>query len=261
MKSNYDGHNRWADLAEAYVLDALTDQEAEEFETHLSKCQLCRDWVRELRDVIGLLPQALRPVEPPAHVKESLFARIDQLAGGSQSRLATEPVFARTKRSRWNDLLSKVRLRFVTLGARGLALVIYLVMGVILVRQHNELVRQQAIQGLLTSLDSQSVTVSNGTAHARLTMVPDSPMIYVVVTGLPALPEDRDYQVWLRDDGEPESVGVFHPNGEGQWLLQSRKPMRNYWSIEITEAPSGGSLRPTDRVVLTSVLYGAQSPW
>jgi anti-sigma factor RsiW len=78
-------HERYADWDGAYVLDALTPAEREEFERHLAVCTECRRTVAELLPLPGLLrrvDEADResllagspPAAPPAGLEDRLRA-------------------------------------------------------------------------------------------------------------------------------------------------------------------------------------------
>ncbi|MGN6132708.1 MAG: RskA family anti-sigma factor, partial [Nocardioidaceae bacterium] len=86
-------------LSGAYAIDALSPEEAEEFRTHLSACQVCRDEVRELREAAAKMgaSEALGP--PPA-----LRARVLEAA----SRQPQQPPRVRSlaeRRRRWQPRL------------------------------------------------------------------------------------------------------------------------------------------------------------
>ena len=79
----------------------------------------------------------------------------------------------------------------------------------------------------------------------------------LVVDGLPALDEERQYQLWLIEDGQRTSGGVFSVNPEGYgslWVL-SPEPLSGYSAFGITIEPAGGSPGPTGAKVLGSTLF------
>ena len=53
-------------LSGAYAVDALSDEEARLFDTHLEGCQACRDEVRELQDAAAARWGPARRSAPPA---------------------------------------------------------------------------------------------------------------------------------------------------------------------------------------------------
>ena len=64
-------------LSGAYAVDALSAEEAEEFETHLDACQACRDEVRELQEAAARMGASEALVPPPA-LKARMLAAADQ---------------------------------------------------------------------------------------------------------------------------------------------------------------------------------------
>jgi anti-sigma factor RsiW len=64
------------ELSGAYVLDAVTAEEREEADAHLTHCTNCTHVMQELRPVADLLPSALSQIEPPPELKERIFATI-----------------------------------------------------------------------------------------------------------------------------------------------------------------------------------------
>jgi anti-sigma factor RsiW len=53
-----------SDLAEAYVLGRLTDQQFERYEEHLFICELCQEEVELLTDLIDTLRLAEEGIDP-----------------------------------------------------------------------------------------------------------------------------------------------------------------------------------------------------
>ena len=72
------------------------------------------------------------------------------------------------------------------------------------------------------------------------------------VYGMPALPSDKAYQLWLIKDGKRENGGVFQvsDNGFGFLMVKPAHPLTDYSSVGITVEPIGGSPAPTSPRVL-----------
>jgi hypothetical protein len=69
------------------ALGSLPAAEARELESHVAGCATCRAELAELRDAVALLPLAVDPEMPPAHVRSGLFERLD--AGSTAARRDT----------------------------------------------------------------------------------------------------------------------------------------------------------------------------
>lgn len=72
-------HNELKDLAAAYSLGALDPDEKREFEAHLRQdCQECQTLVKEMQEVTISMGQSVQPETPPSHIKERIFAAIEE---------------------------------------------------------------------------------------------------------------------------------------------------------------------------------------
>jgi len=63
-----------SDSAGAYVLGALTPEEANEIETHTATCEQCREEIEDLKHVVSVLPLACASVEPSPDLKSRILA-------------------------------------------------------------------------------------------------------------------------------------------------------------------------------------------
>lgn len=74
----------------------------------------------------------------------------------------------------------------------------------------------------------------------------------LTVRGLPVLPADRQYQLWLVSDGERESGAVFsvNDNGWAETAVEMSRGAAEYERFGITIEPAGGSPGPTGERVL-----------
>jgi anti-sigma-K factor RskA len=78
----------------------------------------------------------------------------------------------------------------------------------------------------------------------------------LVVDGLAALGEEQQYQLWLIQDGQRTSGGVFSVSEEGYGSLwiSSPEPLSSYSTFGITIEPAGGSPGPSGDKVLGNAL-------
>ena len=61
------------DLTAAYALDALSPDEAEAYERHLSQCEECRDQLAELNESAAALAFGAVAPAPPPHLRTSIL--------------------------------------------------------------------------------------------------------------------------------------------------------------------------------------------
>ncbi|HNP73599.1 MAG TPA: zf-HC2 domain-containing protein, partial [Kouleothrix sp.] len=75
------------ELIPDFVLGTLDSHETFQVSMHLAACESCSAEAESFRAVVELLPYAARPLEPPAHVKRQLFARIAATGAGDQGMM------------------------------------------------------------------------------------------------------------------------------------------------------------------------------
>jgi anti-sigma-K factor RskA len=219
-------------LTGSYVLDAVSDQEREEFERHLPQCPSCDAEVRGLRETAARLALAAA-VAPPARMEPRVLAaahRTRQLPPrpGDRPRRLTFP---------------RIPRRVVTLAAAA-SVAVAAGLGVTqLTTQHQlQSVRagNAAIARVLTAPDTR-VRTARTSAGGSVTVVASAGLREAVVsaTGMAAPPAGRVYQVWVMSGSGARSAGLLH----GGTLLASAVAPGD--RIGITVEPAGGSPRPT----------------
>lgn len=75
----------------------------------------------------------------------------------------------------------------------------------------------------------------------------------LIVQGLPALPEDREYQLWVIDPQQktPVDAGVFQVSADGQEQFEFKpKAEVSTGTFAVTVEPKGGVAAPTGQMVL-----------
>jgi anti-sigma-K factor RskA len=100
------------------------------------------------------------------------------------------------------------------------------------------------------TLDDSDLSVpATGVVFAE----PQGHEVYLVANGLPGLPRDQRYQVWLFTAGDQlESAGLLTAGADGDLraLLQTPAPFTNYVGMALTAEPDTGSTFPTSDLVL-----------
>ncbi len=107
-------------------------------------------------------------------------------------------------------------------------------------RQENEVLRNDEFHPV-----ALAGTKTAPTAHARVFFNAATHKVYVDVRRLPALPADKQYQLWALDKGQPIDAGVLSvatASGEG---LQHMKDIASAQTFAMTVEPLGGSAGPT----------------
>ncbi len=96
-----------------------------------------------------------------------------------------------------------------------------------------------------------------GTTHdpgatGMLVISQDGNLGTLIVDNLPALDSTHQYQLWLIQDNQRASGGVFSvsQDGYGALMVHSTVPLITYSSFGITIEPTGGSPGPTGEKVM-----------
>lgn len=221
-------------LSGAYAIDALSPEEAEEFRTHLSACQVCRDEVRELREAAAKMGASEALVPPPA-----LRARVLEAA----SRQPQQPPRVRSlaeRRRRWQPRLLVAAAVAVLVAAVGV--------GVAVTQRPEQPPVSTAVTRVFDAPDAHQATV--GTSNGGKVKVATSPRLNEMAVDTDALPKlgsDQVYQIWAVHDGAMTSAAVLSNPGSGA-AMEMPKPGTQ---VAITIEPAGGSSQPTSKPIVT----------
>jgi anti-sigma-K factor RskA len=252
------------DSLPAFVLGALDIDEALLVNAHIIQCSACRAEVETFQAVLGALPYATQPREPPAHVKQQLLARIAATAPAERTGRLARP------RERWVQAIT------------GGALALSLAFGVMLydtnsriasigsalnqsqqsiaqvtdqlTRMNNQHTRDQALISQINDQNKQAqqavarmqeqltqdqqITVfiaapqtvhralsgSDRRARATMYMQPDSTQAVLVVEGMPRLEPGSIYQFWLAKAGLQVPSKAFNVTGDGLAVVPIQAP-------------------------------------
>jgi anti-sigma-K factor RskA len=221
-------------LSGAYAVDALSEEEARLFDTHLEQCEVCRHEVRELQEAAARMgaAEALRP--PPA-LKARILAAADQ-----QPQLPPKvtPITAAPSR-RW-------RARVVA-AAAAVVLVVGVGIGVFENQRGDQNVMASTVSQVFHAADARTKTVQ--TDHGKLTvaMSPTLGRMAVETDALQPLGRRQVYQMWAVHDGTATSVGVVDDPAAGKAMPI---PGRGT-TVAITVEPAGGSEQPTSSPIVS----------
>jgi anti-sigma factor RsiW len=221
-------------LTGSYVLDAVTEEEREEFERHLPHCPACDAEVRGLRGTAARLALAAAVV-PPARMKPRVLAAVRHTR-----QLPPRPV-------------PRLPRRVITLVAAA-SVAVATGLGVTQLTALHQLRSAQAgnvaIARVLTAPDAR-ITIARTSAGGSVTVVASAGLREAVVstTGMAAPPAGRVYQVWVMTGSGARSAGLL-PGGT---LLASAVAPGD--RIGISVEPAGGSSRPTTTPVAVLPAY------
>jgi anti-sigma-K factor RskA len=223
------------DLLPAYALDALDEEDLVAVSSHLARCSLCQAELRSFRSVVDELPLVVPVRTPSPDVKQRLLGRVN-------SSHASDPVEPVSRRG-----LSFSFLRPLAILSLTALLFLALLLGSLLLRQGQQV---QQVGGL--QVIALNPTDAAPSAGGMIVMSESGEYGTLVVTGLPQLDEERQYQLWMVYDEVRDTAGVFsvEEDGYGVLYLRAPRPLSDYARFGITIEPAGGSPGPTGDGVL-----------
>jgi len=250
-------NERFEDLKDAFVLDALPEEERRSFEEYLAAHPERQAELDELGAVAGLLAFAPQEQEAPPELRRRVMEVVE--AEAAPRRNERESVFAR--------LAGYIGVRDIAFGAAALLLIGLLSWNLLLQGQVENLQGEvQNAQGQVTDLqaqvqdaqDQQTQTITlSGTwadqgADAEVASINEDRII-LVADNLPSVPEGQTCQIWVIKGDLPESSGLFQP-GDDETAAPITTPIKEGDTIAVTVEPAGGSEQPTSDPVLSAEL-------
>ena len=215
------------DLTPAYALDALDAADTRAYESHLARCERCRDELAALSEAAGALAYATEAPGPPAELR----ARILQQA--AQERGSVVPLRRKS--------VMPVAVVAAVAAAAAIALGIWAAsLSSKLDRREAQLNRQQRVAQILAEPGSRKISFSRGT----LVVAPGGEGALVVERLAPA-GKGRTYEAWVATTGAPEPAGLF--DGGSGVAVPLEKPVPTGATVMVTNEPSGGRTTPSGR--------------
>ena len=210
----------------AYVLGALTEEEAAGFRRHLGDCVLCREEVASLQLAADALPLTAPQLPPPRRLRRRLKAQI---------------------RKRGDTVPATARARAALSGRAGMALAGALAAAVVA----GALVLSSAGSSTVRLVQA-SVTPASATAAVRLT----DGHAELIVEHLPQPPSGKIYEVWLKRGGQAPSPtdALFGVTSAGAGAVAVPGDLHGVSEVLVTPEPLGGSLVPTHPAVIVARL-------
>lgn len=263
------------DLAPLFAVDALEPADRAAFEEHLAGCASCRAEVREYAEVSARLAEGSAQ-EPPPELRASVLAAIhgtrprsglrpvadpvaepvaepvddpvddhvaDPMAdprNGPAGKPANAPVPLRSRRR--NRLLLAAAAAAVLIPGAGLA---GWALGVQSEQRQQEQAadsQQQRQDRLLAAADLSVQRLDVNGQPATLLVSEDQDTALFLAGDLPDPGADREYQLWLLEDGTPVPDVHFAGGEVRVWLTGE---VSRAGTVALTVEPSGGSTTPT----------------
>lgn len=240
-------------LLPEYLLRTLAVEEIARLVAHLQTCTRCQASLAAYEAVLDRLAYDVPQYDPPAAVRQRLQEALTGPLSPALPLPAALPV-AQTKRWRWAVTVAAANL-LLCLGTWWWAWSVWRHAASVHERWEQlqgQLALQQQALVLSTTAETRSVALrsdkAESRAHGTLFVRMDDPNAVLVVQGLPPLPPERAYQLWLVwGDRQRDNGGVFHVDAQGFGVLHiaAPRPLTTYRAVGITEEPRAGSPGPT----------------
>ncbi len=243
-----NGHASARENIPAYVLGALSVEEAAAVRAHVRQCGEC---ARELQSYAHV-PDALNLAAPEAPLPPGFTERLLERSDPRQIPIPALPSVEQAHRPRLPS-----RLPWALAAA---AMFLALLLGGRTWQLERELDRRKAAldqrQATIAStlavlgrkdVEARDLGVSASGIRTRLYQTENGEAGVLVFDGMPQPPEGKTYQLWLGEGQKWDSVATFKPNGNGNWfrVLQPSGGLAAYDKVCVSVEPVGGSEKPT----------------
>ena len=255
---------RMEEQASLYVLGVLTPEEARAFEVDMSREAELQQLVATLRASRDALAGSLPQVTPPPALKQKILAQIT-----AQEKVVPIPSKAERSES-W-----VIWLPWTLAACLAIMCAISFSQQKTLSQKNGQQAKQLAdLNQMADSLRNETQDLeqavaklqeTNRLANLRIAMLnsiltnaPNAVAVSLwdeskqdgvfVAQNLKTLPPDRDYQLWVLDNGtKPVSAGIFHVNADGtaRANFKTVQPVQVAGKFAVTEEPKGGLPAPT----------------
>ncbi|MEU5701108.1 anti-sigma factor [Streptomyces aurantiacus] len=234
----------------AYALHALSDEERDAFERHLSDCAPCAQETAELGATAARLGLAVS-VAPRREMREQVLRRIASVRQASPSEPEPESESEPVRSGR-----ARLRARLLSRWALAACVAAAAALGGTTVWQHQRAEdalgqARRAEQGteriaaVLAAPDARTrVARLAGGAAGTVVVSRERDQAVFLAAGMTHPPAGKVYQLWFDDDGTMRSAGLLDPGRSDQAVLL-RGAVDGASGMGVTVEPAGGSEQPT----------------
>jgi anti-sigma-K factor RskA len=239
------------ELLGAWALDALPPDEAHEMQAHLEGCARHQAVAAELRGAATRIAGAPDVMEPPAALRSRMMSAV---AATPQESPAAG---ARLARERMPDLGAKVvpfRARFSPAWGAVAAALVAAVIGLLAWNVALQRRDEGDVQALARRATAVSRFVSSdGSISGSVLYFGGERKALLVADGLRPLDASKNvYQLWAIADGQPTSLGLVQPSGDGHAVVVVPFDAGSAQVLAMTIEPPGGSPQPTSAPIASA---------
>jgi anti-sigma-K factor RskA len=230
-------HANILNLIPGYALDCLDDDELVLVAEHLADCDTCQTELRSYDSIVERLALAAPETPPPPALHNRLM---------SQTQAPSSPSLPQTpSRNFWGWFTP------IWAGAGLLLILILVAVNLFLWWQVDRPVEHDT-WGTVTLTGTEAAPDATGLIVLSL----DGEYGTLIVDHLAPLDTELQYQLWLIDDDQRTSGGVFSVSDEGYGSIEIliTEPLDSYSAFGVSIEPAGGSPGPTGQKVLGGTL-------
>lgn len=225
----------------AWALGAVDDGQNEIFEQHLRECESCAIEAAELRETTTRL-SLLVEVAPPPHLRERVMVAAGATRQQPPETTVEQPGERLRPRRPWIRRAAVFVAAAGVLGAIGVGVQSTFELSREVGELHQVVAQYQQFNALMSAPGAKTVSRSvPGGGSGVAVFSPADNKVMFLAAGLPALPPDRSYQLWMVDGSGPHSVGVL--DGVDKPMVMDLGAKLD--KLAVTVEPRGGSARPT----------------
>jgi anti-sigma-K factor RskA len=237
-------------LTGAYALDALQAAERERFEHHLQRCQPCSHEVRGLHETATRLALAVAE-PPPPELRERVLTAVSKTRQHppvmNQRPVPPQP------RSAWVPRLAGIAAAV----AVAVAVTLGITQSVTQSRLDRVQAQEQAMEAVLTAPDARIVSHRSSVGGTATVVFSEAKHKMIFTTaGLPPLPGDKVYELWLMAPGGNRRAGLLPAPRSGRTAPVLATGLAAGDQAGVTVEPAGGSPQPTTTPILAVPLAG-----
>ncbi len=262
---------QFEELCAGYVLNALKPEERDQFEEMLQNAsQEQKELFQNMKSAAGQIAFTVEENQAPDVVKQRIMEQVkaereDPASDGSGLSSGNK-----SNEFDWGTLAIAASFALLLVS---LSLVFYSFnlsseisnKDEIIVEQQEQITElQNEIQQkeeLLTILESREVDLVmmsgmevNPNGYGKIIWDPESNRALLQVSNLPAVPSDKDYQLWIIRNNKPVSAGVFAVNDPGKdsffKIEEITSDKQQADAFAVTMEPKGGMPQPTGDMYL-----------
>jgi anti-sigma-K factor RskA len=227
-----------AALSGLYALDALDGEELVRFERALGHSEELQAEVDSFRETAGQLSH-LAAEPAPESLRGSVLA--DIAATRQVPPSVTSIRDTRSARVRSAAWLAAAAVIAIIAGVTGYALA------------PNRSTPSSDLTELLAADDAQMMPLAhahNGTPAGSAVMSPSESRMMLITKALPALDDDRTYELWAIAEDGPRRAAIFRHDEDGVIEVKLEGGLAGAIGVAVTDEPAGGSDAPTTPVLI-----------